>query len=103
MSDLFIKAQLMLMDTAGDLGLGDSQSGTSVGKTIIGNIKSIGTVVGLVLAVLSVVMIAITLIVSRRQEERTEAMTRILYVAGGLLLIGVATAIVGYVASTFSL
>ncbi len=73
----------------------------SIGNSILGPITDIAKVVGLVAAVGAIMIVAITLIMSKRQEERTEAMSRVITIGGAIALIGLATSLIGFFSSTF--
>lgn len=87
-----------LGDTASQLGIQGSNA-NDIGGKVLPAIKSVSTVVGLLVAVGMIAIIAIIMMVSKRQEQRSEAMTRALYVCIGILLLGLGTAIVGFVSN----
>ncbi len=87
-----------LGDTASQLGIKGTNAGDLGGK-VLPAIKSISTSVGLLVAVGALAAIAVTMIVSKRQDQRSESMTRVLWVCIGLLVLGLATAIVGFVSN----
>ena len=87
---------------ASELGLPSASSG-SIGQKVLGFIKDVGGTAGLVVGVVAVIIVAITIMATRKQEARTEAMTRILWIAGGIALISFAFAGVGFFASSFGL
>ncbi|WP_195972497.1 hypothetical protein [Clostridium thermobutyricum] len=74
-----------------------SNDGSSVGRNFITAIKSVGTIMGLILAVGVLVLIGLGVIATKREEKRAELMKWFGFVIVGLLLIEFAVGIVGYI------
>lgn len=82
------------------LGNGSMDAG-ALGNTALSKIVEIGRVIALVVAVFAIVVVAVTLIAAKRQEVRTDAMTRVLYIAIGVAIVSFSLSIVGFMANTF--
>lgn len=85
-----------LGDTASQLGI-KSANANDIGGKVLPAIKSVGTVVGLLVAVGMIAIISVVIMIAKKQEQRSDAMTRILYVCIGILFLGLGGAIVGFV------
>lgn len=80
---------------AQSLGI-SSNDGNAIGNHLVNSIVSLMQKGGLILALICLAVVAFVLMSSRKQEQRTEAMTRILYIAGGILIVSLLVGIVGY-------
>ncbi|HBF4081567.1 TPA: hypothetical protein KON86_002761 [Clostridioides difficile] len=78
-----------------------SSSAESIGDQIIPTIQKIAQVGGAVTALVSLCIAGISLMVSKRQEQRQESMSKIMNIAGGIAVIGFAASAVGFLTGSF--
>ena len=90
-----------LSSTAQSLGIQTANT-SQIGQTIIPAIQKVTELVALIAAVGVVSLAAILIITARRQESRSDAMIRIVWVCIGLCVALLAVGIVGYLVTAIS-
>ncbi|EGT0690191.1 pilin (plasmid) [Clostridium perfringens] len=93
---VFFLAEDSIGDISNQLGI-QASSNSDIGKSVLPAIKSLMITIAIICAVAVFCIVAIYLIVSRRQEQRTEAMQRMLWAGVGLFICATATGLVGYI------
>ncbi|EDT15768.1 pilin [Clostridium perfringens] len=101
LNTLFIKANFLASDSnigqiSDDLGIKASSS-SDIGSKILPAIKTLMMTISIIAAVGVVCLVGLYLVVARKQEQRTEAMQRIMWVGIGLFICAIASGLVGYV------
>ena len=80
-----------------------SSTADNIGDSVLSPILKGAKIVGMVAAVIGLIGIAIIIMITKKQEERSDAMTRVFWIFIGLAIIGLATSIVGFAATQFKL
>lgn len=89
-----------LSSTANSLGIQAANTNT-LGQTILPAIQDFMVMICIIAAVGVICLVAFYLITAKRQEDRSEAMKRIMWVGIGLFIVGTASGIVGYIISLY--
>lgn len=84
-----------MSSAASSMGI-SSNDGSSIGTSIIPSIVSLFQKIGIVVGVISLAIVAIIIMISRKNEQRTDAMTRILWIALGIFILSILTVIIGF-------